>query len=186
MATDQQIIQTSKTKTLLLVVGSIGFVALGAWFLSLDPTEIESKCCFNNSFFLYAVGIASVGFFGLCAIAAIWRLFSSKPGLIVNSKGIELFAIGPSTFIPWPDVSGFSKVEVQGQKLLVVHLHNPQKYMETGGKFRRSMAAASYKMIGSPISISSNSLAISFEGLYELCETYFQRYANGAEQPLFQ
>ncbi len=179
MATDQQIIQASKTKTLLLVVGSIGFVALGTWFLSLGPTEIESKCCFNSPFFLYAAGIASVGFFGLSAIASVWRLFSPKPGLIVNSKGIELFAIGPSTFIPWPDVSGFSRVEVHGQKMLVVHLHNPQKYIESGGKFRRCMASASHKMIASPIAISSNFLEISFERLCELCEMYFQRYASG-------
>ncbi|HHN93129.1 MAG TPA: hypothetical protein ENK17_00010 [Anaerolineae bacterium] len=180
MTTDRHVIRASKGKTVVLLAVSIGFVVLGAWLLAGGPAGVESRGCFKGSWVVCAVGATSVIFFGLCAVAALWRLFSSKPGLIVDSNGIELFAIGPSTFIPWTDVAGFSKIELHGQEMLVVRLHDPQKYIDLGGLFRRSMSAISQKMIGSPFAISSSFLAIRFERLWELCETYFERYGQGS------
>lgn len=180
MENDEKTIQASKTKTLVAIAISLGFVALGVSFLSLDVAEIESKQRFNSPFLIYAVGIASLSFFGLGAVVGIWRLLSPKLGLIISSKGIEIFAIGASTKITWSEISGFSVFEVHSQKMLIIHLHNPQEYIDVGNNFRRRIAAANHKMCGSPISISSNAFSINFKQLSELCETYFQRYAVGA------
>ena len=172
-------VESSKVKTLLLVIGGFGFIALGAWFLSLDVEEIESKRRFNSPILIYGVGIAVVGFFGICTAGGIWRFFSSKPGLELTSEGINIFAIGPSLFIPWGDVSGFSVYNVHRQKLLVINLHEPDKYIEVGSRLRRRIAKASYELCGSPVSLSSNSLKLNFKELCELCEEYYQQCGRG-------
>ncbi|PFG11432.1 MULTISPECIES: STM3941 family protein [unclassified Marinobacter] len=175
---DRKTIETSKVKILLLIIIAFGFVALGASFLSLDPAEIASRRRFNSPLLIHGIGVVSVGFFSLCAIAGIWKLFSSGPGLALSSKGIEIFGIRSNTLVPWIDVSGFSVYEMQSQKMLIVKLRNPKKYIEADSSFRRFMAETNYKMCGSPISVSANSLKISFKELCELFEQYFERYTE--------
>lgn len=172
---EKRVIEASRSKTLLLVTIGLGFVALGAYFLALDPAAIESRG--RSPLLIYAVGIASVVFFGLCTAAGIWRLFSSKPGLVVSPEGIEMFGMGESTVVPWRDISGFSLYKVQGQKMLVLNLYEPEKYLEAGGGLRRRLAKANYGLCGSPMAISTSSLELSFKELHELCEEYLQRHS---------
>jgi hypothetical protein len=42
-AVDEKVIELSKKKILLLILGSCAFVVLGAWLLSLDETTIQSQ-----------------------------------------------------------------------------------------------------------------------------------------------
>jgi hypothetical protein len=45
---------------------------------------------------------------------------------------------------------------------------------------RRAMNKANFEMVGSPISISSNSLKIKHTELVELCMAFFRRYGVAA------
>ena len=179
MIPDKQIIEASKSKTLLLIALGIAFVVMGVWLFTLDSAVIESMRRFNNPILIHGIGIVCIIFFGLATVAAIWRFFSSKPGLELSSDGINIFAMGPGTFIPWSDVSGFSVYEIHKQKMLVINLHDPNKYIETGGKIRRQIAKANYNLCGSPFAISSNALKINFRSLCELCERYILEYGKG-------
>jgi hypothetical protein len=178
MASEEVVVPASRTKTLMLVTIAVGFVALGFWLLSLDPIDAQDR--YNNPVFTYGLGWASVVFFGLLMVAGVWRLFSTKPGLVLNSEGVKIFAIGQDTFLAWKDISGFSIYQVQRTKLLVLNLKNPEKYIESLGTTRRALAQVNLKLCGSPIAVSSGTVALSFGELRELFAKYIGRYGSAA------
>jgi hypothetical protein len=180
VASEEVMVPASRTKTLMLVIIAVGFVALGFWLLSLDPKEVEAQDRYNNPIVIYGLGCATVVFFGLLIVAGVWRLFSTKPGLVLNSEGVKIFAIGQDTFLAWRDISGFSIFQVQRTKLLVLNLNDPVKYIESLGKVRRALAQANLKLCGSPIAVSSGTVAVSFGELRELFAKYIGRYGSAA------
>lgn len=180
MDPEELVVHASKTKTMLLLVSAIGFVLLGLWFLSLDREFIEARDRYNNPTLIYAVGWATVSFFGLAVAAITWRLISTKPGLTLSKDGVRIFAFSEDTFLPWQDISGLSVYEVHRNHMLVLTVKDPDKYIESGGRIRRSLARANYKMCGSPIAIPSSAVSLTFRELQALFEDYFGRYGSVA------
>lgn len=182
MATlDGKVIELSKTKIILLIVGSLAFVGLGLWLVSLDTTQIEFQRRFNNPIFMYGIGWACIIFFGICGLYGIRKLFDKKPGLTFNSAGIIDNSSGIAAgLIPWEEIKGFSIYEIHKQKMLVILLNNPDKYIEMGNSFKRIINRTNYKMCGSPLSVTSNALQINFDELIEITNEYFTRYGNQA------
>lgn len=180
MTIDVTVIDASKTKTILIVFVSAIFVLIGGWMLSLSPESIESKRRMNIPLVVYALGGAGVLFFGLGVVGGIWRLFSRKPALELNSDGVKIFYIGTTILVSWKEITGLSVYEIHNQKMLVIKLRNPNKYINRGGNFRRALARQSFNMCGSPISISSNSLKLKFQELIEVFEKYLDRYGHNA------
>lgn len=177
---DEKVIGLSKKKILLLVLGSCVFVVLGAWLFLLDPEMIQSLNRFNNSTLIHGTGLASMVFFGACGVFAIKKLFDSKAGLVFNSAGvIDNSSAVSAGLIPWSEIAGAEIFEIHKQKMLIIKVRNPQKYIEHGGKLRRALNNANYKMCGSPIAITSSSLKIDFSELLSLFHQYKQKYGNG-------
>jgi hypothetical protein len=175
--TDEKIIQLSKSKILILLLISIVFVWLGWWMFSLDAVQIQSQRRFNSPEFIHGLGLVAILLFGLGMVVAIIKFFDKKPGLVLNSQGIYDNGSGVSAgFIPWSEITGFGIWEFQKQKLLIVLLENPEKYIEVGNVFRRALNRANYKLCGSPIAITSNALKINFDTLLEISDTYLSRY----------
>ena len=176
-------IELSRTKLVLLILGSCAFVAAGAWLLSFDASEIRSGRSFNFFFrepwVVYGVGLAAILFFGLCGLYAFVKLFDKKPGLILNSAGIVDNASGVAAgFIPWSEVTGASIYEIQKQKMLIIGVRSPQKYLDRGGALKRAFNKANSKMVGSPVAISSVALKINFAELVSLFERYHRKYGG--------
>jgi hypothetical protein len=180
VVSDEVVVPASRTKTLVLLICAIGFVALGCWFLSLDPKTIEAQHRYSNPLVVYGLGWVTVAFFGFATVAAVWRMFSAKPGLVLNNEGVRIFAIGQDTFLPWSDVSGLSIFEVRRTRLLVVKLTNPDAYLESRGTLRRALGKASLKLCGSPIAVAPNTVALSFDELRQLFARYISQYGNAA------
>lgn len=179
MNSDKKIIELSKKKIFLIILGSCAFVALGIWLYSLDAATIRALRRFNNPVLVHGIGLVSIVFFGLCGLYALIKLFDKKPGLVFSNSGIVDNASGVSAgLIPWSEVTGSEIFEVQKQKMLIIKVRNPQKYIERGGLLKRAMNKANYKMCGSPIAISSNALKINFSELLALFNRYQQKYGN--------
>lgn len=87
-SSEEKIIALSKTKLLLLVFGSLAFIIIGLWMVSLETAHIESQRRFNSSLFVHGIGYVSIVFFGLCGIIGLKKLFDKKPGLILSNTGI--------------------------------------------------------------------------------------------------
>jgi hypothetical protein len=176
---DQTVIELSRKKIGLVILGSCVFVALGIWLFSLDADTIHALPRGRNPTFVHAIGILAIMFFGLCGIVAIPKLFDKKSGLIFSPSGIVDNASGVSAgLIPWSEIIGADSFEMRRQKFLAIKVKNPEKYLERGKGLKRLVVKANYKMCGSPITISAIALKISFPELVALFNQYQQKYGG--------
>ena len=177
-SSDETVVPLSKTKLVWLIILSAGFVALGFWTFQTDSAWIESQSRFNNPMLVHAIGIVAIVFFGLGVVVGIRRLFDRKPGLVLSSAGI-LVSSGSIGLIPWGDIAGFATHKIHRQKMLVVKLVDPEKYVRAGGALRQALRRTNMNMVGSPFALSSSTLEISFDELVALCGKYLEKYGKG-------
>lgn len=178
--TDEKAIELSKTKLLLLIAGACAFVAIGLWMLQMDSAEIESQRRFNNPLLVHGIGVVSIAFFGFCGVFGVKKLFDKKPGLVLSAAGILDNCGVSARLIPWSEIVGFDIFKVQKQKMLIVKVTNPEKYVEVGNSMKRTLNRVNFNMCGSPIVITASSLKIGFNELLDVCNTYFAKYGKNA------
>lgn len=177
---DETIIEVSKKKIALLLLGAGVFVAIGIWMFSLNDARIQSGRGMNDPMLVHGLGLVAIVFFGIFGLVGLKKLFNNKPALILNKSGIVDNASAVSAgFIPWSEVVGTRIVDVQRQKMLVINVRDPEKYLARGSLLKQTLNKANYNMVGSPISISSVALAINFSELTSLFEQYQRKYAGG-------
>jgi hypothetical protein len=178
---DETIIEMSKKKIVLLLLGACVFVAIGIWMFSLDDASIQSRRGMNNPMLVHGLGLVAIVFFGIFGLVGLKKLFNNKPALILNKSGIVDNASSVSAgFIPWSEVVGARIVDVQKQKMLVINVRNPEEYIARGNLLKQTLNKANHNMVGSPISIPSNVLAINFSELTSLFDQYQRKYAGGS------
>jgi hypothetical protein len=177
---DETVIDLSKRKIVLLLLGASAFVAAGIWMISLGDASIQSQRRFNDPAYVHGLGLVSIVFFGICGLVALKKLFDKKPALVFNKAGIVDNASSVSAgFIPWSQVVGAEIFQIHKQKLLIIKVRDPQEYIARGGSLRRTLNKANYKMVGSPIFIPSNVLGINFSELTSLFDRYQRKYGVG-------
>jgi len=180
-AADELAIELSKSKTILIILGSFGFVAAGYWLFSMDAAEMKGLPI-DDPLLIHGVGIAGMVFFGLTGILGVRKLFDKRPGLVLNSAGIidnsSALAAG---FIPWSEITGAAIYEVHRQKLLMIKVRNPEEFIHRGNVFKRAIVQINSKMSGSPIMISSNTLKTNFAELLSTFEQYHRKYGQSMQ-----
>ena len=171
-------IALSKKKIFLMLLGALAFVAIGLWFVISPPTI--SNSFWGNPTKIAIAGYASIIFFGLCAFVLIKKLPDNKPGLIIDQTGLTDNSSGVSAGqIFWSDIENISVIEIHRQKLIMLQVTNPQDYIDKQtSSFKRKMMQLNYKMYGTPLSITSNGLKVSFD---ELLSTLTDKF-NAARQ----
>lgn len=169
-------IPLSKGKLTKMLIGSIAFVALGLWFV-ISPPTIKNRI-FINPILILVVGIASILFFGLCAVMIFRKLQDNKAGLIIDKVGITDNASGISAgSIPWNDIKEIKTLRVMNQKFLMILVYNPTDYIgRQTNVIKRKGAEMNYKNYGSPISISANSLKCNFDELRIILQNHLDKY----------
>ncbi len=158
-------IALSKKKIFLMLLGALAFVTIGLWFVISPPTISNSY--WGNPTKIAITGYASILFFGLCAFVLIKKLPDKKPGLIIDQEGLTDNSSAVSAGqILWSDIEDISVTEIHRQKLIMLQVSNPEDYIDkqTNG-FKRKMMQMNYKMYGTPLSITSNGLKVSFDEL---------------------
>jgi hypothetical protein len=169
-------IPLSKKKLFLILLGAIGFVLIGLWFLINPP--ISSHQIFGLSSIYPIVGFISVLFFGLGAIAIFSKISDKKAGLIINCQGIIDNSSGVSAgLVSWKDIQEIKVAQVMNQKFLMLIVENPQDYLaKVTNTIKRKGMELNYKTYGSPISISASSLKINFDELHKLLIDKMKEY----------
>ncbi|MBA0048231.1 STM3941 family protein [Mycobacteroides sp. LB1] len=160
-------IALSKWRLGLIALGAIAFVPACIWAMNADDASVVRR------------GIAGIGipFFGFCGLWALRKLFDTKPGLILSSKGFTDNASAIAAgFVPWTDVTGIHVVEIKKQRTLIVTVKNPEHYIAKGSAARQLLNRANMRMAGSPIGISANSLKIGFDELIAQFEANRPRF----------
>jgi hypothetical protein len=161
-------IALSRKKITLLIIGSFVFVATGCWLVS--RSDITSHPILDSRPLTSFIGIAGILFFGFCGIYGLLKLRDKKPGLIIDESGITDNSSGlASGRILWSDLSQVSVLTIHRQKLIMLHVKNPDDYINRQpSAFKRKMMALNYKMYGTPLSITSNTLKIPFNELLKI------------------
>lgn len=111
------ILKPGKVKSSILLVISIGFVALGISLLERNML----------------IAILNIVFFGLCFIVFLLNLIPGSSYLKIDEKGIEMKGLMRKTFIPWQAVNSFGTKWVAFNKLVVFDLNKNL----AGGKLKR-------------------------------------------------
>lgn len=180
---DERVIELSRVKIGLMIAGSLLFIAAGAWFLmaSDDGSLVTTLSRFVPPWFVHGLGLVTALFGAAGAVYGIRKSFDRKPGLTLSPAGlVDNSSAVAAGFIPWSEVTGLGTFEIQGQKMLVVHVTDPARYIERGSALKRALNRANAGMCGSPIVISSNALRIPFDELRNEVAAYVSRYAAKA------
>lgn len=96
----------------------------------------------------------------------IGKIWVSK-GVILDENGIYDNSGGLSVgLIDWTDVQDIREIEVSSQKIMMIDVSQPEKYIQrAGSKLAKMTMGINSRSYGSPISISANSLRISNDDL---------------------
>lgn len=183
-STDELIISKNYWKLLLFALGALIFVYLGYRLVSDADSFISSK--YRGTGFIIVAGIISIIFFGMIAILVITILINRKPAFIINSKGIidHGSAIG-GFLIRWEDIGRLQIKTIQKTKFIIVHVKNPQFYLTQAGIFKRFWMNLNYKIYGTPIAITTNTMNISTEELIKMIresKKEFNKKTNHADR----
>jgi hypothetical protein len=172
-------IPISKTKLILMLIGSLAFVTIGILFIT-DPEKWTSVRN-NSKELIFLGGIAVLGFFGLVAFYILKKLFDKRPGLVIFSEGIfDNSSATPVGLIEWKDIIETGVIKVHRQRIFLIKVIDPKKYINRQASGReRNVLRANHRFFGTPIALTSNGLKISFtefeKVLNKKLEVYHQR-----------
>lgn len=170
-------IPLSRGKLLMVLLGAIAFV-IGCVFLWVLPNPAN-----RSLLLLCRIGaVAGALFSTACGVYAAIKMFDSKPGLIIDSKGLidnsSGLAVGR---IPWRDIVDVRVLKAEFGTYLVIDVRNPKSYAGRGNAFKRLINAGNMKMVGSPIAFDASTLRITFDKLVDLVESAFERHTGRRE-----
>ena len=157
------LIPLSKKKLRLFFFLSLVFIAIGIFCI---PVKQE--------FYLedFKISVTGLGyffiiFFAITGTVMIWKMTDKSPKLIIDQQGITDKTSNTEIF--WRDIIKLSIFETHHQKMLMVHVSNPQEYIDkqTRALNRKSMWV-NYKMHGTPLSINTAILDISLDELVKI------------------
>lgn len=168
-------IPLSKGKLLLSSLGAFAFVAIGFWFVLDPPSRTGSSM---ESVLIMVLGLVSILFFGGIALLVIRKLFDQRPGLVIDERGLMDNSGGLSAGqILWKDIEDISVLKIQRQRLILILVNNPQDYIDRQSNgWKRKLMAMNYRQYGTPVSISSNGLKISFDELLEMLKHHLATF----------
>ena len=169
---DRIVIASSKLKLGLMLLGAFLFVAGGLWLYAIADTQGR-----YSPIYVKAVSVAAIGFFGLCGIFVLFKLFDRSPGLILDREGIIDNSSGVSAGrVAWRDIRDIQVISVYGQRFLAFVVGEPEKYLGKGNLVKRWFVRMNYRMYGTPVFISANTLKMKLDDLEEQIREFYGRY----------
>jgi len=167
----------SKRKMALAFIGAAIFVALGIQFV-INPEQYISHVCRNIEFIKIA-GFASLSFFGICLIYIFFKIFDTRPGLIISDIGItDNSHYGSVGLIAWSKIEGIRIQQVMSTKFLLIDVSNPKEFIEKSSHLKGLLMKTNLRMYGTPLSITSNSLNYNFDDLEKLLHEEWNKYKS--------
>ncbi|GAB2815545.1 STM3941 family protein [Ferruginibacter profundus] len=159
------LIPFSKKKLRLILVLALAFVAAGIFCTTLQDSLYLSD--FGLTVTYKQSGYFLIALFTVAAIIIVYKMWDKSPKLIIDHLGITDKT--GNTEIFWQDITKLSVFTTHGQRMLMIHVSNPQEYMDRQTKtINRKSMWVNYKMHGTPLSINTNTLDISMEELIKI------------------
>jgi len=127
---DKITISNSRSKYVLLLLVSVGFVGAGIFLASLGKATEEK-----------AAGWTSILFFGACGAVFIRQLFDFRPRLIIDEHGINDRTLGVG-LIPWPEITDAYVKSIRGGDFICLKVRNPEMWLGNLSPVKRAMIKA--------------------------------------------
>lgn len=161
----------SRWRVASLILGSLGFVALGLWLAGAFG-EVPSSRRYSAP---VAIGIGSlcVLFFGLCAVAGVKRFSDNRVQLEIGPAGI-VWQQWSNQLIPWTEITDITTWSHRRQKAIVLHLNDPARFPGRG--LAAKLAGANRTLTGGDIAISLTGTNRSYDDAMEA----IARFKTGA------
>ncbi|MBT1704066.1 STM3941 family protein [Chryseosolibacter indicus] len=157
-------IKLSKRKAVLTFLGAIAFVVAGIWMIALADNQHRFPPPLLN-----VTGYSAIILFGAVGLYIFYKMFDSKPGLIIDKDGIHDNSNASSAqLIKWEQIKGLKIEQVMSTKFILIDIHDPEDFMEKIGGLKKKLMKGNYKMYGTPISIISNSLNGDTDYLFKI------------------
>jgi hypothetical protein len=164
MAHERIEIKLSKVKGILGFLGSGAFVAISFWLLSIADKQDRF-----NPILVTSTAYAGLVFFGLAGLYIFYKLFDTKPGLIIDDEGIyDNSSAAAGHMIRWERIKGLRIEQVASTKFILIDIENAEQFVEGAHGIRKKLMWSTYKMYGTPVSIASASLSCDIDALYTL------------------
>ena len=160
-----------KSQSVKLFLGSLIFVIAG-YFMITNPSDNGRYSAFH----IQIIGFVAVAFFGLGIYASIRMFFEKSPALAFDWEGIKYdVKKGKHSFISWNEIESFSEIKIHGQKMILVHLKYPQKFIDNEPNVvKRKLMEFNFANYNAPISISASTLKVSIDQLRAGIEMFSQ------------
>ena len=171
-------IKLSKSKLVKLVFFSVLILGASLWMLIYQPKS--NHFIFGNFYIMNSVSVLGILLGSMALFFSIKKTGDKKPGIIIDSDGIidnsSALSIGR---IHWEDIDDIIRKTDFNQKSIALIVRNPEKYIDKqASSYKRRMMKANFKMSGSPIAISPNSLKINFDELNKILTQSHAEYLN--------
>jgi hypothetical protein len=118
-------IKLSKTKGILTFLGSIAFVLVSLWLISIADNQDR-----YTPTFVKGAGYVGLIFFGLCGLYIFYKLFDTKPGLVIDDNGIlDNSSAASGHIIKWDRIVGLRIGQVKSTKFILIDLVDPEQFL---------------------------------------------------------
>ena len=130
----------SPLRLTLLLLLSVGFVALGFWMIGAFGEPPRSSRAW--------AGWIAIPVFGLFGALIAARLFDRRAQIVVDAEGL-MFRQWSDEHIPWSAVSGIDERTMQGQRFFGIYLHDISAHPPTRlvGKLGRMNSALGFAQL---------------------------------------
>ncbi len=176
---DQKIeIPLNKNKMLLSIIWCVLLTVIGVLLVFNNNFQNTFITLFKSMLLLKGIGIFFILFFGTIGVFGTKKLLGEKIGLTIDLKGIKDNTNNSSVgFINWDDILKIKTKKVLWVKFLLIEVINPEAYFETvKSKMKMKSMRENMKNYKTPITITSSTLAYSFEQLEALIQLEFKKY----------
>lgn len=166
-------IEQSPWKMLMLLFGSLAFVAAGWWMIG--ATERTGRQSLETIHFF---GWASIVFFGLCALILLWRLATVRgPVITLTPEGIRDTRVS-SDIIPWTAIRSITTWSHKGTSAMVLGLRAGEEEKLKLSAITRMTRGANKALGADGLSIVATGTKISHDRLMDTAIAYARRYAD--------
>jgi hypothetical protein len=139
------VISNSRRRYVLLLVASIGFVALGAFLVKTADSTLDAWA-----------GWPCIVFFGAAIPLFVWQIIDRRPRLTINELGVNDRTMGVG-LIPWSEITDSYVKSIGGNHFICLVAHNPEIWT---GKF----SAAKKAMITANKALGFTELNVNLSG----------------------
>jgi hypothetical protein len=167
----QLVIRKSPIRLIMLFVGCLLFVAMGAWMAWGLPAPQVVQVAPNADrwarVFIAIIGWIAMALFGLAGVAILAILFDPRPRLVFDDEGVfdRSLRVGK---IPWTDIRDAYIGTIHSTTFICLEVYDEAKYLDRFSKPARMAAAANRTLGFSPLCLNLAGLKVKAEDVLRI------------------